>query len=156
MRSGPVPSINAPTVYHTKDALPNHEGFFPLVYEELRRLAASKLAREPVGHTLDATALVHEAYLKLGNNVVRFSFDYLDLPHHAPEFIPRNLPEDELSYDPRTLERELGTPDPVTFAGETISNLSAFISAWPVGPSRNWTKASAAASWGALLMIVIA
>ena len=45
------------------------------------------------------------AYLKLGNNVVRFSFDYLDLPHYAPEFIPRNLPEDELSYDPRTLEK---------------------------------------------------
>jgi type IV secretory pathway TraG/TraD family ATPase VirD4 len=45
------------------------------------------------------------AYLKLGNNVVHFSFDYLDLPHHAPEFIPRNLLEDELSYDPRTLEK---------------------------------------------------
>ena len=42
------------------------EGFFPLVYEELRRLAASKLAREPAGHPLDATALVHEAYLRLG------------------------------------------------------------------------------------------
>jgi RNA polymerase sigma factor (TIGR02999 family) len=38
----------------------------PLVYDELRRLAAAKLAREPEDHTLDATALVHEAYLKLG------------------------------------------------------------------------------------------
>jgi RNA polymerase sigma factor (TIGR02999 family) len=37
----------------------------PLVYNELRRLAAAKLADEPEGHTLDATALVHEAYLKL-------------------------------------------------------------------------------------------
>ena len=46
------------------------------------------------------------AYLKLGNNVVRFSFDYLDVPHHAPEFIPRNLAEDELSYDPKTLEKK--------------------------------------------------
>ncbi len=36
------------------------------VYDELRRLASAKLANEPVGHTLDATALVHEAYLKLG------------------------------------------------------------------------------------------
>jgi RNA polymerase sigma factor (TIGR02999 family) len=44
----------------------NHEGFFPEVYEELRRLAAAKLSREPAGHTLDATALVHEAYLRLG------------------------------------------------------------------------------------------
>jgi len=38
---------------------------FPLVYDELRELAAAKLAREPAGHTLQPTALVHEAYLRL-------------------------------------------------------------------------------------------
>src|SRR5262245_43593537 len=37
----------------------------PLVYDELRRLAAWRLAREAPGQTLDATALVHEAYLRL-------------------------------------------------------------------------------------------
>ena len=37
----------------------------PLVYDELRRLAAAQLARERPGQTLDATALVHEAYLRL-------------------------------------------------------------------------------------------
>jgi RNA polymerase sigma factor (TIGR02999 family) len=37
----------------------------PLVYDELRRLAAAKLAREKPGHTLDPTALVHEAFLRL-------------------------------------------------------------------------------------------
>jgi RNA polymerase sigma factor (TIGR02999 family) len=37
----------------------------PLVYDELRRLAAAQMARERPGQTLDATALVHEAYLKL-------------------------------------------------------------------------------------------
>ncbi|HEV3025598.1 MAG TPA: ECF-type sigma factor [Pirellulales bacterium] len=37
----------------------------PLVYDELRRLAARKLAGEAPGQTLDATALVHEAYLRL-------------------------------------------------------------------------------------------
>jgi RNA polymerase sigma factor (TIGR02999 family) len=37
----------------------------PLVYDELRKLAAQKLAREASGQTLDATALVHEAYLRL-------------------------------------------------------------------------------------------
>lgn len=37
----------------------------PLVYEELRRLAASKLAQERPGQTLQPTALVHEAYLRL-------------------------------------------------------------------------------------------
>jgi RNA polymerase sigma factor (TIGR02999 family) len=37
----------------------------PLVYDELRRLAAARMAAEDPGHTLDATALVHEAYLRL-------------------------------------------------------------------------------------------
>ena len=37
----------------------------PLVYDELRRLAAQKLAQEPAGQTLQPTALVHEAYLRL-------------------------------------------------------------------------------------------
>jgi RNA polymerase sigma factor (TIGR02999 family) len=37
----------------------------PLLYDELRRLARQKLAREAPGYTLDATALVHEAYLRL-------------------------------------------------------------------------------------------
>jgi RNA polymerase sigma factor (TIGR02999 family) len=37
----------------------------PLVYDELRQLAAARLARESPGQTLDATALVHEAYLRL-------------------------------------------------------------------------------------------
>lgn len=37
----------------------------PLVYEELRKLAAARMAAERPGHTLDATALVHEAYLRL-------------------------------------------------------------------------------------------
>jgi RNA polymerase sigma factor (TIGR02999 family) len=41
------------------------EQLLPLVYEELRRLAAAKLAHEKPGQTLDATALVHEAYLRL-------------------------------------------------------------------------------------------
>jgi RNA polymerase sigma factor (TIGR02999 family) len=41
------------------------ERLLPLVYEELRRLAARKLAQEKPGQTLDATALVHEAYLRL-------------------------------------------------------------------------------------------
>src|SRR5437016_4923242 len=37
----------------------------PLVYDELRRLAAKQLAQEKPGQTLDATALVHEAYVRL-------------------------------------------------------------------------------------------
>jgi RNA polymerase sigma factor (TIGR02999 family) len=41
------------------------EQLLPLVYDELRRLAAAKLAHEKPGQTLQATALVHEAYLRL-------------------------------------------------------------------------------------------
>jgi RNA polymerase sigma factor (TIGR02999 family) len=41
------------------------EQLLPLVYEELRRLAAEKMAEERPGQTLQATALVHEAYLRL-------------------------------------------------------------------------------------------
>jgi RNA polymerase sigma factor (TIGR02999 family) len=41
------------------------EQLLPLVYDELRRLAARKLAQESPGQTLEATALVHEAYMRL-------------------------------------------------------------------------------------------
>ena len=41
------------------------EELLPLVYDELRRLAAHKMAQERPGHTLQATALVHEAWLRL-------------------------------------------------------------------------------------------
>jgi RNA polymerase sigma factor (TIGR02999 family) len=45
----------------------------PLVYEELRCIARSRMAHEHVGHTLQATALVHEAYLRLlGNQSPRY------------------------------------------------------------------------------------
>jgi RNA polymerase sigma factor (TIGR02999 family) len=41
------------------------ERLLPLVYEELRRLAAARMAQEAAGHTLQPTALVHEAWLRL-------------------------------------------------------------------------------------------
>ncbi len=41
------------------------EQLLPLIYSELRRLAAQRLAQEKPGQTLQATALVHEAYLRL-------------------------------------------------------------------------------------------
>jgi RNA polymerase sigma factor (TIGR02999 family) len=40
----------------------------PLVYDELRKLAAARMANEAVGHTLQPTALVHEAWLRLTDN----------------------------------------------------------------------------------------
>ena len=54
------------------------EELLPVVYQELRRLAASKLSNEQAGHTLDATALVHEAWLKLAD----VSIDWNDKAHY--------------------------------------------------------------------------
>jgi RNA polymerase sigma factor (TIGR02999 family) len=56
IRSSPAPEPGDP---HDAARL------LPLVYEELRRLAACRLAREPSGQTLQPTALVHEAYMRL-------------------------------------------------------------------------------------------
>lgn len=53
-------AIDAGTASATEDLL-------PLVYDELRQLAARKLAREKPGQTLQATALVHEVYIRLVN-----------------------------------------------------------------------------------------
>jgi RNA polymerase sigma factor (TIGR02999 family) len=51
------------------------ENLLPLVYDELKRLAAHRLAREKPGQTLQATALVHEAYLRLvgGDNAQQWN-----------------------------------------------------------------------------------
>src|SRR5262245_16700705 len=52
------------------------EKLLPLVYDELRRLAAQNLAREKPGHTLQATALVHEAYVRLVGSPIYASRAY--------------------------------------------------------------------------------
>src|ERR1039457_3514239 len=44
------------------------EELLPLVYQELRKLAAHKMAGQAAGHTLQSTALVHEAWLRLAGN----------------------------------------------------------------------------------------
>ena len=51
------------------------EALLPLVYEELRKLAAQKMAQEPGGQTLQPTALVHEAYLRLVDAAQRQRWD---------------------------------------------------------------------------------
>jgi RNA polymerase sigma factor (TIGR02999 family) len=58
------------------------EQLLPLVYDELRRLAAAQMAGERPGHTLDATALVHEAWLRLAP-------DRRGEPGGSPEFANR-------------------------------------------------------------------
>jgi type IV secretory pathway TraG/TraD family ATPase VirD4 len=68
------------------------------------------------------------AYLKLGNNVARFDFDYLDLPMTTPGFIARKSADGEMSFDPDTLaprrpqrpitEDSAPTPDSRTESGD--------------------------------------
>jgi type IV secretory pathway TraG/TraD family ATPase VirD4 len=51
------------------------------------------------------------AFLKLGNNVARFSFLYSDMPSIAPDFLPRRVEDDELSFDPKTLQPRKRRPE---------------------------------------------
>jgi RNA polymerase sigma factor (TIGR02999 family) len=50
------------------------EQLLPLVYEELRKLAAARMANESAGHTLQPTALVHEAWLRLAGSDAQAQF----------------------------------------------------------------------------------
>ena len=50
------------------DSISTAAELLPLVYDQLRRLAAARLAREKPGQTLQATALVHEAWIRLENS----------------------------------------------------------------------------------------
>lgn len=52
------------------------------------------------------------AYLKLGNNVARFAFDYLDLPVVAKDFDRRAVADDELDYDPQRMSKAIAPPSP--------------------------------------------
>jgi RNA polymerase sigma factor (TIGR02999 family) len=63
----------------------------PLVYDELRRLAAARLVHEQQGQTLDATSLVHEAYVRLVGERRGLSppEDRRDQPGGSPEFANR-------------------------------------------------------------------
>src|SRR5881394_2200731 len=80
------------------------EKLLPLVYNELRNLAAAKLAQEKPGRTLQATALVHEAYLRLvgggqgaggsglgarGGDFAGTASAHSHAPHAAPGFDSR-------------------------------------------------------------------
>jgi RNA polymerase sigma-70 factor, ECF subfamily len=94
---------------------------FPLVYAELRRLAASKLNGERAEHTLQATALVHEAYLRLVN---QHSVDWTNRAHFfglASEMMRRILVNHALER--KRLKRgsgetKIALDEAVTFAEE--------------------------------------
>lgn len=52
------------------------------------------------------------AFLKLGNNVARFQFEYMDVAQTTPGFVPRKVDDDDLPFDPKTLIRKLSAPVP--------------------------------------------
>src|SRR6186713_369361 len=79
------------------------ESLLPLVYDELRKLAAAKLAHEQPGQTLQATALVHEAYLRLVGERNGYRSP-VSLPHPLEdnEGVPRDsAPWSRPSFDGR-------------------------------------------------------
>jgi RNA polymerase sigma factor (TIGR02999 family) len=65
MASEPVPEVTQLLIAWSRGDERALEQLMPLVYQELRRLARRYMARESPGQTLQATALVHEAYLRL-------------------------------------------------------------------------------------------
>jgi len=70
---------------------PHSEVLLNSVYEQLRSIARHRLANESAGHTLQATALVHEAFLKLSNNPSNFSLDRARFVMAAAEAMRRIL-----------------------------------------------------------------
>jgi hypothetical protein len=50
------------------------------------------------------------AFLKLGNNVARFHFEYMDVPQTTPGFVPRKVEDDALTFDPKTLIQKAAPP----------------------------------------------
>jgi RNA polymerase sigma factor (TIGR02999 family) len=102
------------------------KALLPLVYDELRKLAAGHMANEAPGHTLDATALVHEAYLRLVGPVGDRTFAnrrhffaaasdamrriLVDAARRR-EALKRGCSPDRLSLDPDRLAAPVGDAD---------------------------------------------
>lgn len=111
---------------------------FEMVYDELRRLAASKLSQQSPAHTLSATALVHEAYLKLARGESGFLFadraHFLSLAAKAMQSIlvdhARRKSADKRGGEAKRLELletdrfEIPDPDLLLAANEAVEHLS--------------------------------
>ena len=79
------------------------------------------------------------AFLKLANNVARFSFPYCDMPTIAPDFEARIVEDDELSFDPLTLASKAGPDDAARFARDIAMQL-------PVDPEEHGPASTARAN----------
>src|SRR6266404_5176184 len=107
----------------------------PLIYDELRRLAAQKLAHEAPGQTLQATALVHEAYLRL-------DLDEVDITVEG-------LSDDILALDDALTKLAQRYPQKADlvklryFAGLTVAEAAKVLDISPSTADRHWTYARA-------------
>ena len=99
----------------------------PLLYDELRRLAAAQLAREKPGQTLQATALVHEAYLRLSEGHPVY-FDTAMIGVDYPAFGPLDEPLQRRVREAPEQEEEGGASGPNLMRSST--------------PSRVWVRKS--------------
>jgi hypothetical protein len=83
------------------------EKLLPLVYEELRKLAAAKMAQENPGQTLQATALVHEAYntAMISRACCAFEGDQPSLQRAPVEAVSPNSCKDHAAYPGRRFAR---------------------------------------------------
>jgi RNA polymerase sigma factor (TIGR02999 family) len=125
----------------------------PLVYDELRRLAARKLAREKTGHTLQATALVHEAFLRLVGPADEQRWDSRGHFFAAAAEAMRRILIDRAREKQATKRgggRERLDVDAVDLATRaTPTNSWRSTTPWPNSPARTWrphTSSSCATS----------
>jgi RNA polymerase sigma factor (TIGR02999 family) len=142
------------------------KSLLPLVYDELRKLAAQRMAKEAAGHTLQATALVHEAYLRLvgaaAEAMRRILIDHarakgaakrggsLRKPQlDASHLTLGNVPAELLDLDESL--GKLGQEDPVKaelvklrfFAGLTLDQAAKVLGISPATADRHWSYARA-------------
>jgi RNA polymerase sigma factor (TIGR02999 family) len=108
------------------------DSLIPLVYDELKRMAAAQLSREPVGQTLQPTALVHEAWLRLvGAGDPDFGYpDFHDSAHFrcvAARIMRRILVDRARArhIDKRNGGWRVDLDDSIPSAGERAANLVA-------------------------------
>ena len=116
----------------------------PLVYDELRQLAAVQMAREKPGQTLDATALVHEAYLRLVGD------QHFDNRRHLEDHRIELPPDDRLLALDEALGQLAEAHPELTelvklryFAQLTVEQAAELLGQSPRTIKRNWVYASA-------------
>ena len=124
------------------------EKLLPLVYDELRKLAAAKMAQEKPGQTLQATALVHEAYIRL---VDVDKAQHWDSRGHFFVGRCRGHAADSRRSSPQSASAECAvdiSEESISIKLRLLPTLSMTISCCSTKPSQDWVKrTSGLLSW---------